>query len=1624
MTTPRDRLYKLLPAIYRLRDADEKEPLRALLGVIEAELDIVENDIGHLYQNWFIETCDDWIVPYIADLLDVREVYNQTLNDLDQTSYGQREWRALVANTLAYRRRKGTIAVLEQLAKDVTGWRSHAVEFGRLILTSQNLNHVVTQNTLVNLRADNYVQTIGTPFESQAAYSVDIRSPSNGGRYNISQIGLFVWRLQSYPLNKITPRKITPDRYTFNPLGYDDIPLFNQPQTETNLATLTQEINVPDPLSILPLAKELRRRRQLLWEGKYPEGVRYFDSDPILEIFINGQVDPIAPETILICSLDKEKTWEMPNLQRDRLPGDPPIPTPVVAVDPTLGRIKFLDPPYPQQVEVSYSYGFSDDLGGGPYPRQIPDDDPIFEVDHVNSVDSNPLAMAIETWNQKAQVLPGIENKTNIPIVDVTIRGISQRNHEREMFSSGVIRGLSVIKDGGNQQIVVTSGQAIDGLGRIITLSENLTMTLETLRDTIADYPGNTGFLVIFYQSEQQKISIEFVRETAIDALKRYCIPLVQLTIDSRFQQLQELETVERDFNFTPGIVWGLEVKMMANTLEAMVTPGLAIDKKGRKMTLNQSLILNFKPYLENKENLSLILLQINTLLTSRWQIELVTPDEIDEIKKDNRRDYIELAQFNPIAPLEIEVHKRQNLELVTIEGLEVTRIPSPGAIVEISPGTVTISSDKLSDASETEVESEVREIKLENPCRLDLSEYPGQTLTLFISSEKEQGLPLNFVSETSPNIGIVPQIIDSNHIYKDIYKETIVIKDSHTYEGDYEIIIPRKNRLTIIADNGQRPHLQGKIYIRGTAKGEDHQAGELCFEGLLIEGNMIVRSGNLGRLQIRHCTLVPANSQLKVQSRFQLFQEPEENKIDPFNLIGLVISFLTFIYQWISRYLGQNNYHSPYRFSEIFQLYCQQLQSLFTLIEQTFLGESRTRDDEQLELDGGASMFLPLEHDNIHLEIIIERSICGAIFLADTVPKLTIQNSIIDYKNFRDKSEPETGGICLLAEGVHSDIYNSTLLGSTTVKTIEASNSIFSQTLRVLRKQTGCIRFSYVSGTSDTPLRYRCQPDLTFKEQLDSDNLAQKITCLAIGKKIGIGTIYNDPQNSNKIIGSETSFQRELKEEYEINIVRKNQTNEKEMRTIRNIESETGLTINQPLVPPIDEENAAIFEIPFIFAGTLGNGLFNSFNQGKQWNNISENLPDFYITAITSYTQEETTTLLIGTIEGKIYQSQLNNNIDWTENNLEGNNTPISALLTYQNNIWAATTGQGVWTYTKDQQNNQTLGKKWQSITEGLDDLNVTSLAINAQGQLLAGTQEKGVFIYIDEENNKTWSPFNTGLLDLHITVLIVNSQKQLLAGTQKGGVFYYNDNQNKWVEMNENLTHLNITAMVSSQIKSRISIQENIVTGQNTFFKQEGLKPGAKFFQDGEDLGIITQIKSDTKLILQTVIQEDIINQEYKNYELIFAATDDGKLFRYLQGGTAWEKLNLDLKGIAITVLNKVDETGGNLFLGTAAGDIMYSQENGQNWFSMNQGLTNVEQKLTIMASLQPNFTSSFYGDPGYAQLSQNCAIEIRNGGEDGAEMGAFYSLKQPQKEQNLQATLKEYLPFGLQVGTFYIT
>src|SRR5882724_12815534 len=106
MSFDSERTYELLPAIYRIRDADQGEPLKALLSVVADQVGVLEEDLAQLYDDQFIETSAEWVIPYIGDLIGYRSLHGVAPRISSP--------RAEVANTIGYRRRKGTVVALEQ----------------------------------------------------------------------------------------------------------------------------------------------------------------------------------------------------------------------------------------------------------------------------------------------------------------------------------------------------------------------------------------------------------------------------------------------------------------------------------------------------------------------------------------------------------------------------------------------------------------------------------------------------------------------------------------------------------------------------------------------------------------------------------------------------------------------------------------------------------------------------------------------------------------------------------------------------------------------------------------------------------------------------------------------------------------------------------------------------------------------------------------------------------------------------------------------------------------------------------------------------------------------------------------------------------------------------------------------------------------------------------------------------------------------------------------------------------------------------------------------------------------------------------------------------------------------
>lgn len=357
-----DRLYDLLPIVHRMRDVERGNPLRDFLRVLGTQADVLEADIARLYDNWFIETCEDWVVPYIGALLGYEMLPEAAALGEDGRPAVRLDRalapRADVANTISSRRRKGTLSLLEDLARDASAWPARAVEFYRLLGWMQHLDHPHRRGGTASLREPGPLELIGGAFDPFAR-SVDVRRIESGrtrGRYAIPDVGLFVFRLRSFRVTT-TPAYCVEERgaqnFTFSVLG-NDTPLFQRPVAETDPAHIANEANLPVRL----------RRYRFALRG---DDARYREVDPALygdgnsvQLYApdwpqKGAGNPVPAAAILPADLSD---WSYR------------VPRNSVAVDPVLGRIVFPADQRPKRgVWVDYSYGFAAALGGGEYAR-------------------------------------------------------------------------------------------------------------------------------------------------------------------------------------------------------------------------------------------------------------------------------------------------------------------------------------------------------------------------------------------------------------------------------------------------------------------------------------------------------------------------------------------------------------------------------------------------------------------------------------------------------------------------------------------------------------------------------------------------------------------------------------------------------------------------------------------------------------------------------------------------------------------------------------------------------------------------------------------------------------------------------------------------------------------------------------------------------------------------------------------------------------------------------------------------------------------------------------------------------------------------------------------------------
>lgn len=410
MTRDADYLYLLLPTVYRQRDEAQGWPLRDLLRVVSEQVNVVEEDIARLYDNWFVETCDDWVVPYLGDLVGYRPLSEASaLGDPDRAGEAARG-RALiprrdVAGTIGFRRRKGTLALLEELADAVAAWPARAVEFLTLIGWTQHLDHQrLGRGQTVDLRSTERLDNLSGPFDD-IAHGADVRRPvshRSRGLHNVPSVGVFVWRLASYGVTRAPAACIEREGshcYTFSVLGHDT-PLFNRPEAGVDPTHITEAGNVPVPIS--RRAFEHRLSEHPLTSDASPA---YYGPIKSLSIEVlgwpkRGAKGLIASEDVIPADLSKWQGYSSPRGK--------------VLVDPMLGRLMFAPAQSPKGVLVSYHYGFSSSMGAGEYAREVsqPGEAQVYRVRQQEPRDGEfrTVKDALEQW-QRDKAAPGAEGE-------------------------------------------------------------------------------------------------------------------------------------------------------------------------------------------------------------------------------------------------------------------------------------------------------------------------------------------------------------------------------------------------------------------------------------------------------------------------------------------------------------------------------------------------------------------------------------------------------------------------------------------------------------------------------------------------------------------------------------------------------------------------------------------------------------------------------------------------------------------------------------------------------------------------------------------------------------------------------------------------------------------------------------------------------------------------------------------------------------------------------------------------------------------------------------------------------------------------------------------------------------
>ena len=200
----------------------------------------------------------------------------------------------------------------------------------------------------------------------------------------------------------------------------------------------------------------------------------------------------------------------------------------------------------------------------------------------------------------------------------------------------------------------------------------------------------------------------------------------------------------------------------------------------------------------------------------------------------------------------------------------------------------------------------------------------------------------------------------------------------------------------------------------------------------------------------------------------------------------------------------------------------------------------------------------------------------------------------------------------------------------------------------------------------------------------------------------------------------------------------------------------------------------ALVVSGPALFAGTWGNGIFLSTDNGANWTTVNSGLTVSFIRTLIV----KDNNLFAGSDSG-IFLST-NHGASWAPVNSGLTNSLIGTLAVNGNNLFAST-DSGIFLSSNN-------GANWTAVKPGLSYHEVQAFAFSGNN-MFAGTWGRGVFL--STNNGGNWISIDSGFTYLNCVQSLIASGNNLFAGTYEQGIFLSTNNGESWIEVDSGLAY-----------------------------------------------------------------------------------------------------------------------------------------------------------------------------------------------------------------------------------------